>query len=637
LKQNRLRLGLTIAAFASAIAVPFQSTGVPVTAPSPQAPSFSLAGPIDRVYAAKGDLNYSYNPFPARLNQQGSNVQTATFAVTYDAGFMANAAARTAFQAAIDLWSSIIATPVQIRVVAQFRDLGNPNILGQAGPSFVCGSAGGLANTFYANALADKLGGGDACAAGNEEIDADFNSTFANWDFGTTGVPVAGKYSFSTVVLHELGHGLGFFGSMTSSGGVGSFGRGASALPDIFDRFAINGSSQALLSFANPSAALGAQLVSNNIFFNGANAVGAGGMAKLESALNPFQPGSSYSHVDDALYTGTPNGLMTWALNTAEVYTDPGPIVRGVLKDEGWTIPVPIRRPDVDADGRADLTVFRPSTGQWYVRQSHNNYSLSDFLTFQWGVASDTPVAADFDGDGRMELAIWRPSTGQWFIRYSSTGYSSTFSAFQWGTAGDTPLVGDFDGDGKADLVIYRPANGTWFIKTSSTGYAGIASYQWGTGGDIPLPADFDGDAKTDLVVYRPSTGQWFVRFSSNGYSLAAFSAFGWGVSTDKPLPGDFDGDGKADLVIYRPSTGVWYLRLSSTGYSVAASKALAWGTSADLPLLADFDGDRISDLVVFRPSTGQWFVRYSSIGFSLSNTLTATWGTSGDVPLVPR
>ena len=48
--------------------------------------------------------------------------------------------------------------------------------------------------------------------------------------------------------------------------------------------------------------------------------------------------GSSYSHVDDVLYTGTPNGLMTWALAQAEVYTDPGPIVRGMFVDMGWTI-----------------------------------------------------------------------------------------------------------------------------------------------------------------------------------------------------------------------------------------------------------------------------------------------------------
>jgi hypothetical protein len=53
---------------------------------------------------------------------------------------------------------------------------------------------------------------------------------------------------------------------------------------------------------------------------------------------NGWSQGSSNAHVDDGLYTGTSNGLMTWALNTAEIYSDPGPIVRGMFKDEGWRI-----------------------------------------------------------------------------------------------------------------------------------------------------------------------------------------------------------------------------------------------------------------------------------------------------------
>ena len=42
--------------------------------------------------------------------------------------------------------------------------------------------------------------------------------------------------------------------------------------------------------------------------------------------------------MDDIAYTGTANGLMTWALNTNEVYTDPGPILKGIFEDFGWTI-----------------------------------------------------------------------------------------------------------------------------------------------------------------------------------------------------------------------------------------------------------------------------------------------------------
>ena len=286
---------------------------------------------------------YGYGPSEAdRFSLQAASAFTANITVTYT-GFSPQAQA--AFQAAVDIWQSVIVSPVPIRVNANYQDLLNPNILGSAGPTFICGS-NSLPNTYYAAALADKLFGSQFCSNNGFEINARFNSTFTNWDFGTSGTPVSGKYNFLTVVMHELGHGLGFYGSMTASGGTGSFGR-SPGFVDIYDRFAVTGAGALLIGFVNPSTALGTQLVSNDTFFNGNNAKAnnSGVNPKLEThffpsppASNGFLQGSSYSHLDDALYTGTPNGLMTWALGQAEVYTDPGPIMRGMFVDEGWTI-----------------------------------------------------------------------------------------------------------------------------------------------------------------------------------------------------------------------------------------------------------------------------------------------------------
>jgi hypothetical protein len=282
-------------------------------APTAQAPNaVAMPGHRHVLYAAPGDLNFSYGPRldPESAALAGDHLASATITVTYS-GFTPQAQA--AFQAAVNIWASTISSPAPIRIRASFTPLGT-GILGSAGATLACSSATGVPNTWYPAALADKLHGSAHCAAiGGEtaEIDADFSSSFTNWDFGTTGVGVAGKYNFMTVVLHEIGHGLGFFGGFTSSGGLGTH---FSTNPYIYDRFAVSGTGARLLLFGRGTTALHAQLTGNNTFTDGANSISRNGglTPKLEthhmtnqygvSSDNGWLPGSSYSHLDDVLF-----------------------------------------------------------------------------------------------------------------------------------------------------------------------------------------------------------------------------------------------------------------------------------------------------------------------------------------------
>ena len=257
---------------------------------------------------------------------------------------------------------------------------------------------------------------------------------------------------------------------------------------------------------------------------------------------------------------------------------------------------------DFDGDGKTDLSVFRPSEGNWYVLNSSN----ASFTVTNFGIGTDTLAPDDFDGDGKADITVFRD--GIWYIARSRDGIQIA----QFGIAGDRPQPGDYDGDGIADLAVWRPSDRVWYIMQSHDGFKAT---QFGLSTDRPVSADYDGDGKTDVAVYRD--GVWYVQRSSLG-----FTAIQFGLAEDRPVVGDYDGDSKADLAVYRPSTGAWYVLRSSDNGFVATQ----FGISTDVPSPGDYDGDGHNDLAVYRD--GVWYSLLSTNG----STRIQFWGLSSDV-----
>ena len=137
--------------------------------------------------------------------------------------------AQAAFQAAVDIWQTQVKSTVPLVVDANFADLGNTGLLGSAGSSATRNFTNTpRSNTWFLFPIANTIAGSDlAFGTPTSHIRANFNST-ASWSYATDGTPVSGKEDFISVVLHELGHGLGFLGSGFVGSNLGSVGSGGS-------------------------------------------------------------------------------------------------------------------------------------------------------------------------------------------------------------------------------------------------------------------------------------------------------------------------------------------------------------------------------------------------------------------------
>ena len=62
-----------------------------------------------------------------------------------------------------------------------------------------------------------------------------------------------------------------------------------------------------------------------------------------------------------------------------------------------------------------------------------NSGTVGSSTIADWGQAGDTPLAGDFDGDGKADMVVFRPSTGHWYVR--------NVGNFDWGIDGDIPVI----------------------------------------------------------------------------------------------------------------------------------------------------------------------------------------------------
>lgn len=249
--------------------------------------------------------------------------------------------AMDAFLYAVRIWAGIINSSQRIDIDACWhRGMTPGGELAHAGPTIDYADFPGAphAGIYYPVALANQLAGADQNGSA-AEITATVIGAW-DWYYGTDATPPSTQYDLVSVVLHELGHGLGFGSEFAYVCGAQCTGTWGTFLT-IYDSLVQNIKAQKLAgTFANNSVELGAQLVSDKLYFGGPLAFTAngGGWPKLYDPTT-WDGGSSVGHLDSKTYDHTVNALMTpsTALGEAEYY--PGPVALAVLADMGWPVP----------------------------------------------------------------------------------------------------------------------------------------------------------------------------------------------------------------------------------------------------------------------------------------------------------
>ena len=276
---------------------------------------------------------------------EGFNDPTPVAAVGGNPGTTLGAQRLNAFEQAANIWGAQLTSAVTIDVEATMDPLtcnASSATLGQASPTSVVRDFPGalFTNTWYPLALANKLASSDL-APSSSDITAQFNSAIGttcalplDWYYGLDGNAPGGTLDFVSVVLHELGHGLGFATFVDDSTGAELLNRA-----DAFERN-LSDDGVAWTSMSNGQRQASAIHTGHLVWTGSSVSANAGILSSgrdlsgnvLMFAPDPVQPGSSVSHWDTSC---SPDQLME------PVYTapnhEPG-LALFALEDIGWSI-----------------------------------------------------------------------------------------------------------------------------------------------------------------------------------------------------------------------------------------------------------------------------------------------------------
>lgn len=255
-----------------------------------------------------------------------------------------------AVQYVADIWGALLDSPVTIEVETQWLELecsSGSGVLGSAGPATAHGNFGNapLADTWYPAALADSLTGADL-SQGDPEIVMNINVTLddgssdclggATWYYGLDGNRPPGTVDIVSLVLHELGHGLGFVTFVDNSDGSL-----LNELPDVYLRNLRDTETGKDWDAMNDAERQASAINDPNVVWTGPDVTAMAPAFVSQSAA--FSNGFLRTHAPDELAPGS--SISHWAQGSWTLLMEPSlsgalfdqvDLTIDLLRDIGW-------------------------------------------------------------------------------------------------------------------------------------------------------------------------------------------------------------------------------------------------------------------------------------------------------------
>lgn len=273
-----------------------------------------------------------------------------------------------AVQFVTDTWGALLESPVTIEVRTQWINLPcspGSGVLGSAGTTTVHSDFNNapVADTWYPASLADSLDGTDLSAA-NQEIVMNININLdgdagclggATWYLGLDDNNPGGTVDIVPLVLHELGHGLGFATFVNSADGSRFLGRNDIYMLNLRDTEVdldwdeMDDAQRQASAINDPDLVWsGASVTANAASFVSQASAFSEGFMRM-NAPNPLQPGSSVSHWASGAWTLLMEPSLSGALFdevdlTIDLFGDIGwqaPVLTEVIFADGFESPPP--------------------------------------------------------------------------------------------------------------------------------------------------------------------------------------------------------------------------------------------------------------------------------------------------------